>query len=268
MRFRNLAACLILGLVIAPGGAGLPRRRHSARDPDWSGPRSGRKGPPRSDGRDSPARKRVPTSIVTDASRGLQFPAAAAGSLHGQGLALRFPGLRCDGERQVCPGQDHHRQRLAEARGGRRRRSRSPARRRSWTRPTPRRRPTVESTLTQKLAVGRSYQTLITFAPGVTVRQRLGQPELARRLEQQQPVPLRRRRHDRRDDGHLRPELQLRGDPGGQHLDLRRSRPSTAARRAPYVNVITKSGTNQLHGSFKVHPDQRRLELAEQGDQP
>ena len=79
------------------------------------------------------------------------------------------------------------------------------------------------------MPVGRSYQALI--GDGAR-RGRHRQRQRARRADEQQPVHHRRGRHDRPDDGHVRHEPELRGDPGSVGATRRRVGASTAAPRA------------------------------------
>ena len=105
---------------------------------------------------------------------------------------------------------------------------------------------------TQKLAVAR--QLPVGDAARSRRDGRRGEPERARRpLSQNNVFLFDGVDTDRSDDGHLRPELQLRGDPGGQHFDETGHISAEYGRsQGAYVNVITKSGTNQLHGSVKL----------------
>ncbi len=109
----------------------------------------------------------------------------------------------------------------------------------------------VDSTLTQKLAVGRSYQSLITFAPGVTAING-GANVNSHGATANTNLYL--------FDGVDTTDTTT--GTFGQNFNyeaIQEVNVSTTGISAEYgrsqgayVNVITKSGTNQLHGSFKA----------------
>jgi hypothetical protein len=109
----------------------------------------------------------------------------------------------------------------------------------------------VDTTLTQKLTVGRSYQTLITFAPGVTSANASGNANSHGALNSANLYLF---------DGVDTTDVTT--GTFGQNFNyeaIQEVNVGTSSISAEYgraqgaiVNVITKSGTNQLHGSFKT----------------
>jgi hypothetical protein len=109
----------------------------------------------------------------------------------------------------------------------------------------------VDSTLTQKLAVGRSYQSLINFAPGVTTVNG-GANANSHGATNMSNLYL----FDGVDttDTTTGTFGQNFNYEAIQEVNISTTGISAEYGRSQgaYVNVITKSGTNQLHGSFKA----------------
>ena len=99
-----------------------------------------------------------------------------------------------------------------------------------------------------KLAIGRNYQALMGVTPGVVGT---GNVNSHGALSQQQHLHVRRRQHDRPDDGHVRREPELRGDSGSGRPHVDASASNSAAARARSWTSSRKSGTNRFEGSFK-----------------
>jgi hypothetical protein len=109
----------------------------------------------------------------------------------------------------------------------------------------------IQSELTQKLTVGRSYQSLLTFAPGVTSANASGNPNSHGALNTQNLYLF---------DGVDTTDVTT--GTFGQNFNyeaIQEVAVSTSGISAEYgraqgaiINVITKSGTNQFHGSFKA----------------
>ncbi|HTO89136.1 MAG TPA: TonB-dependent receptor [Thermoanaerobaculia bacterium] len=109
----------------------------------------------------------------------------------------------------------------------------------------------VDSTLTQTLAVARNYQTLINFAPGVTSVNGSGNPNSHGATNMSNLYLFDGVDTTDTTTGTFGQNFNFEAiqevniSTTGISADYGRS-------QGAYVNVITKSGTNQLHGSFKA----------------
>ncbi len=110
---------------------------------------------------------------------------------------------------------------------------------------------TVDSTLTQKLAIGRSYQTLILSAPGVTNLNGSGNPNSHGALNSTNLFLFDGVDTTDTTTGTFGQNFNYEAI---QEVAITTTGVSAEYGRAQgaYVNVITKSGTNQFHGSFKA----------------
>jgi Carboxypeptidase regulatory-like domain len=109
----------------------------------------------------------------------------------------------------------------------------------------------VDSTLAQKLAVGRSYLALITFAPGVTTANRNQNPNSHGALASNNLYLFDGVDTTDIASGTFRQNFNFEAI---QEVLVSTTGISAEYGRAQgaYVNVITRSGTNQLHGSFQA----------------
>jgi hypothetical protein len=109
----------------------------------------------------------------------------------------------------------------------------------------------VDSTLTQKLAVGRSYQTLILFAPGVTNINGSGNSNSHGSINSTNLYLFDGVDTTDTTTGTFGQNFNYEAI---QEVNISTTGISAEYGRSQgaYVNVITKSGTNQLHGSFKL----------------
>jgi len=108
----------------------------------------------------------------------------------------------------------------------------------------------VDSTLTQKLAVGRGYQNLISFAPGVSNNSG-GNPNVHGSLSSTNLYLFDGVDSTDPTTGTFGQNFNYEAI---QEVNVSTTGISAEYGRSQgaYVNVITKSGTNQFHGSFKL----------------
>ncbi|MGE5276315.1 MAG: TonB-dependent receptor [Acidobacteriota bacterium] len=109
----------------------------------------------------------------------------------------------------------------------------------------------VSSTLTQKLPVGRGYQNLITFAPGVTSANNSANPNSHGALGSNNLYLFDGVDTTDPTTGTFGQNFNYEAI---QEVNVSTTGISAEYGRSQgaYVNVITKSGTNQLHGSVKL----------------